>query len=761
MAETEVPVLCYWNGGIKYGSNGVYYDGPTPRRIIVKKKIELNRLLDRLYEITGLDIDNQRSKVKIFGRYPSVVQEAKFQFLLLPVVNESSLKTMLEVTSKHPSIKTVELYLEVKSDGDVDLAVGSSLLANPGSSSKRQRTDIPVKLEKGNSNGWIEDEEDADIGNGGREGDMADTNLGSDAVAQVVSMTGDNGVLHKDLNNDSSSGVSKPCLSSLCLDDHDLRVGLCFKDGDDLKKAVDWCSIKGQQRCVVREAGKDECMFECIRWKCKWSLVAAKMEKHGIFEIIKYTGPHTCCPMDPEDFDPEFEADEIERVVRVQPTRSFAELKKWWKEKIGYDLETSEVRAAKEEAIKRVFGNWDQCYEDLPKLMSAFCSSNGMLVDWKYDVFPNPKFASFHGVFWAFSQSIEGFQHCRPQIVVETTDLNCKYPLKLMIASGVDAANNFFPLAFAVTKEVSTDSWRWFLTGIREKVTQRKGLCLISSPHPDIVAVVNEPGSQWQEPWAYHRFCLRQFTSQFNRVFPGYSHLVSLVKQAGSTSRKEEFDSYMKDIEKKNSEARKWLDQFPQHQWAMAHDSGRRYEMMEINTEGLFKKCRGFQLDDHVVTGSVLLLFDELRDYFDERSHYSRSYLNCGDVYTKPVMDKLEEFRTASVIHVVMPLEDNNAFQVTVPSGNDEWIVQLSDCTCTCGKFQSCKFPCLHALAVCKILKINPLQYVDDCYTVERLHETYAATFAPVPELSAWPEATGVPRLFPPVISRPLPARLR
>ncbi|CAL9237465.1 unnamed protein product, partial [Arabidopsis halleri] len=72
------------------------------------------------------------------------------------------------------------------------------------------------------------------------------------------------------------------------------------------------------------------------------------------------------------------------------------------------------------------------------------------------------------------------------------------------------------------------------------------------------------------------------------------------------------------------------------------------------------------------------------------------------------------------------------------------------DSTCTCGKFQSYKFPCLHALAVCEKLKINPLQYVDDCYSVERYCKTYAATFSPVPEVSAWPEASGVPTLFPP-----------
>lgn len=61
-------------------------------------------------------------------------------------------------------------------------------------------------------------------------------------------------------------------------------------------------------------------------------------------------------------------------------------------------------------------------------------------------------------------------------------------------------------------------------------------------------------------------------------------------------------------------------------------------------------------------------------------------------------------------------------------------------------------FKGVDALAVCKKLKLNPLKYVDDCYTFELYYKTYEATFPPVPELSSWPEAHGVPRLFPPLM---------
>ncbi|XP_020890819.1 uncharacterized protein LOC110230914 [Arabidopsis lyrata subsp. lyrata] len=772
----QVMLLCYTNGCIKYGPDGVYYEGSTPKKIKVKRETKFNTLLNGLYPIFGLA--KQRSKIEIFGRYPAVFSPDLFTYIHLPVVNDSSLETMLEVPSNHPSIKNVELYLEVKSisDGVIDPAACSSPLENLGSSLKRQRTQQPqeaigyvshpsVKLERGNglevqgvdnSNGWIENGADAALGNGSTHGDvdreMTNKNSGSDRVEQVVNLTANND--NADLNKGVESSASKQwSLSSLWVDDHELRVGLCFKDRDELKKAVDWCSIRGRQKCVVRETEKDKYTFECIRWKCKWSLLAARMEEHGLVEITKCHSPHTCCPIGPDNFDVEFAAEEIECLIRVQPTLTIEELRNWWFQKFGDMLATSEMQAAKLKVIKKVFGDWDQSFRVLPKLMAAFHSSNGLLVDWQYDLFPNPEFASFRGVFLAFPQSIEGFRHCRPLIIVDTKDLNGKYPMKLMIASGVEADDCYFPLAFAITTEVSSDSWRWFLNEIREKVTQRKDICLISSPHPDILAVINEPGSRWQEPWAYHRFCLHSLCSQFHDVFQD-DYLKKLVDEAGSTNQKEEFDSYMKDIEKKNSVARKWLDQFPRNQWALAHDNGRRYRFMAIDKEDVFAIWESFQSLGLPVTATALLLFDEMRLFFNAGLCDSSGRVKRGDMYTKPVMDKLEDLMTESITHVIMPLE-KGAFQVTEPLQNDEWIVRLNECTCTCGKFQSKKFPCLHALAVCEKLKINPLQYVDDCYTLDRLHKTYATSFSSVPEVSAWPEASGVPTLFPPVILPP------
>ncbi|KAL9673530.1 hypothetical protein QQ045_029790 [Rhodiola kirilowii] len=48
---------------------------------------------------------------------------------------------------------------------------------------------------------------------------------------------------------------------------------------------------------------------------------------------------------------------------------------------------------------------------------------------------------------------------------------------------------------------------------IREGVTQREGLCVVSDRHNGILAAMREP--EWQEPMAYQRVCVRHLQSNF------------------------------------------------------------------------------------------------------------------------------------------------------------------------------------------------------------------------------------------------------
>ena len=87
-----------------------------------------------------------------------------------------------------------------------------------------------------------------------------------------------------------------------------------------------------------------------------------------------------------------------------------------------------------------------------------------------------PNTETFQRVFWSFKPSIEGFKYCRPVMSIDGTHLYGKYKDTLLISMGYDGNNPLFPLAFAIIEGENTDSCGWFLTCIRNRVTQRIGI---------------------------------------------------------------------------------------------------------------------------------------------------------------------------------------------------------------------------------------------------------------------------------------------
>ena len=110
------------------------------------------------------------------------------------------------------------------------------------------------------------------------------------------------------------------------------------------------------------------------------------------------------------------------------------------------------------------------------------------IVIWK--TFDNnmPHIEIFQRMFWSFKPSIEGFEHCHLVLSIDGTHLYGKYKGMLLIAMGYDGINQLSPLAFAITEDKNIDSWGWFLACIRNRVTQRTGICVIFDRHPGIMA---------------------------------------------------------------------------------------------------------------------------------------------------------------------------------------------------------------------------------------------------------------------------------
>ncbi|KAL6318230.1 hypothetical protein AAG906_035737 [Vitis piasezkii] len=225
----------------------------------------------------------------------------------------------------------------------------------------------------------------------------------------------------------------------------------------------------------------------------------------SMFRITKYKGPHTyvnlCINQDHSQLDSSFVSKYIETLVKAEMTIAIAAIQVVVAEQFGYQISYQKAMKAKRKAMTRLFGDWYKSYVELSRFFFALEQSNpGCIVYSKMVPGNNLNEENFYS-------NIDG------------THLYEKYKRTLMISMGCDGNNQLFPLAFAITEGENTDSWNWFLACIKVGVTQRKGLCMISDHHPDIIAVVNETYLRWTKPDAYYRFCMRHLASNFNTKF--------------------------------------------------------------------------------------------------------------------------------------------------------------------------------------------------------------------------------------------------
>ncbi len=59
-------------------------------------------------------------------------------------------------------------------------------------------------------------------------------------------------------------------------------------------------------------------------------------------------------------------------------------------------------------------------------------------------------------------------------------------------------------------------AWSWFLAHLREHVTDKNGICLISDRHASIKSAVANEALGWQPPHGYHVYYVRHIASNFN-----------------------------------------------------------------------------------------------------------------------------------------------------------------------------------------------------------------------------------------------------
>ncbi|RVX23680.1 hypothetical protein CK203_000755 [Vitis vinifera] len=495
-------------------------------------------------------------------------------------------------------------------------------------------------------------------------------------------------------------------------------VGQIFNSKGDLQHAVKMYSINSHQEYIVLSSTKKLLVLRCKKAEqsqCAWRLRATVVKGTSLFEINKYSGPHTCVNpcmnQDHHQLDSNLIAAHIEGMIKTQFTLSVAAIQASVVERFGYHISYTKASKGKGKALTNLFGDFYKSYAKLPHFFGALEQANpGCVVISK--TFPGNMRNEevFHRVFWAFHPSIEGFKHCRPVLTIDGTHLYGKYKGTVMIVMGCDGNNQLFPLAFALTEGENVDSWGWFLACIRNRVTQRRGLCVISDRHPGIMAAFADVYLGWSEPNAYHRICMRHLASNFMTHFKDKC-LKQLLCRAALETKVEKFNMHMETIGRINQDALSWLEAIPFEKWALSHDGGRRYGIMTTNMSEVFNSEQYTPYVDAKINANVVKAGSHevvLYDHFQGLFHVKASR---GSKKTS--------------------------------SGGRTHRVNLREHVCTCGKTLIYGFPCSHILAACHFRSIDFRSFVQHYYTIQSYFSTWAPLFNPIHNEYEWPPYVG------------------
>ncbi|XP_070026577.1 uncharacterized protein [Nicotiana sylvestris] len=272
---------------------------------------------------------------------------------------------------------------------------------------------------------------------------------------------------------------------------------------------------------TVCESSPDVYKAVCCRcfMVCHWMLRASK-KKTRFWKVGKCIGTYNC-EMDTfngNHFNLDVDLISLQQIPHIEASIRYKikECITSIHQEYGCTITKIKAYLRRKRAFEIVYGDWDKSFASLPRYMATLKHFNpGTVVEWKLEQSAGRPEYTFRYVFWAFKPAIDAFVHYRSVISIDGTHVCGKYDIKLLITVAVDTNGQIFPLAFAIHANEREETWTLFLDHLKQHVVKQcSGICLVFDRHGGILSSV-EHLSEWQEPYAYHRYCVRNLKANF------------------------------------------------------------------------------------------------------------------------------------------------------------------------------------------------------------------------------------------------------
>ncbi|XP_025627848.1 uncharacterized protein [Arachis hypogaea] len=321
--------------------------------------------------------------------------------------------------------------------------------------------------------------------------------------AKLVSMMGVGGVSNSTPDHflapslgamNSTTGEDIPSNYALT-GEIELEIGLKLLNRETAMLAVKNYNMRRSAEYKVVESDQTRYVCRCKLFgdQCRWMVRVAKTKASRFLEIRKYHGPHSCLEtatsQDHAQLDSNVICQHIFFMVQADATICVKVLQGSVQSVYGYKVSFKKVWLAKQNATARIYGDWDDSYNQLRRYFNALQTFiPGTIVDLQ----------------------------TRPYYVGNTLDRDSvmfhQYTGTLLMGIEQDGNNNILPIAFALVERKNTES-----------------------RHASIKAVLERDGCGWE----HSVYCVRHIASNFATNFKSKEAKRYLVNAAYSKTQEQ------------------------------------------------------------------------------------------------------------------------------------------------------------------------------------------------------------------------------
>ncbi|KAK9993885.1 hypothetical protein SO802_023588 [Lithocarpus litseifolius] len=403
----EIDIILYHGGPLKNpnANKGLPFEGPGIRSYYT----QIDRRLKTLDELKTIIMEELCANpaihsIQITYRMPHEVLKNRINYKYMAIETDKHVKIMFDKLERIPEVSGIELYiqLEPRADDEIQQTATSLQVTVPDAHCEYST--------------HVDDDVDADDDVNANDDDDDDDDYDDDD--------------DDDDDNDDDDYVDEPTAIN----------GEDLVDRDDFEERID----RGDFGDFERDIDDDD------------TLDVLKPNLHGLWMVTVYVGPHTCIPTrvrnDGRMMTCNFIAADILQKLCEDHTTPVKYLRSMIESKYqGHKPSYYKVWDAKQKAIGKMFGNWEESYQRLQKLLMAYIDQDSTTqVFYRTKPTGEDDTVILHYVYWSFGPSIAGFKYCKPVISIDGTHLYGKYQGKLLVAMATDANNKVFPLDFAV-----------------------------------------------------------------------------------------------------------------------------------------------------------------------------------------------------------------------------------------------------------------------------------------------------------------------